>query len=388
MRSNTRAIGAALACIALLACGETARHADFEVPGRSPAALITPRGEAHLVYVDADTRALVHRRLGDTRSTRITPPADKVELGGETAPLFVSRPDGALLVIYPAFVPGGKPYPFTELRAQWTRDGGRTWSAPIRVDGDTAPRGRNFADFALAPGGDVVFSWLDSRGGRQGVQTAVLGPDMRMSPARTADPKTCECCRTALHASSGGEIWLAYRDLAEGNIRNMAYAVAGGAGQPFVPRGDVADDRWSVNGCPESGPRFAETADGTIWLAWFNGAANAIELAAAPRGSRFARRGTVVQNGNHPDLGVLPDGRLLVVYETFRGGKRAIEARVSDRRHAKWSAAVAIASDGSSPRYVRNGDRALLSFVTDVGGKPHVRVMDPLPGLASIPARG
>jgi hypothetical protein len=204
---------------------------------------------------------------------------------------------------------------------------------------------------------------------------------MQVSPVQTADPKTCQCCRTALHAAASGEIWLAYRDLAEGNIRNMAYAVASTAGQPFVSRGDVADDRWSINGCPESGPRFAETSDGTIWLAWFNGAANAIELAAAPRGSRFARRGAVVQNGNHPDLGVLPDGRLLVVYETFRDGKRAIDARVSDPRHANWSPPVAIAPDGSAPRYVRNGERALLSFTTHIGGKPHVRVIDPLTRL-------
>jgi hypothetical protein len=388
MRSRTRAIGAALACFAFLACSETAQRTDFEVPGRSPATLITPQGEAHVVYVDAGTRALMHRRLDGTQSTRITPPSDQVELGGETSPLFVSRTDGALLVIYPALVPGGTPYPWSELRAQLSRDAGRTWSAPVRVDGDTAPRGRNFADFAMAPGGDVVFSWLDSREGQQGVQTAVLRQDMQVSPAQTADPKTCECCRTALHASSSGEIWLAYRDLAEGNIRNMAYAVASGAGQPFVARGDVADDRWSVNGCPESGPRFAETADGTIWLAWFNGAANAIELAAAPRGSRFARQGAIVQNGNHPDLGVLPDGRLLVVYEAFRGGKRAIEARVSDQQRANWSAAVTIAPEGSSPRYVRNGDRALLTFTTDAGGKPHVRVVDPLPRLAPMPEKG
>lgn len=384
MCSQTRAIGAVLVCIALLACSETAPRADFEISGLYPAALITPKGEAHVVYVDDATRGLMHRRLDESRSTRITPPSDKVELGGETSPLFTSRPDGALLVIYPTFVPGGKHHPLTELHAQLSRDDGRTWSAPIRVDGDTAPRGHNFADFAMAPGGEVVFSWLDSRAGEQGVQTAVLRPDMQVSPARTADPKTCQCCRTALHASSSGEIWLAYRDLAEGNIRNMAYAVASGAGQPFVSRGDVADDRWSVKGCPESGPRFAETPDGTIWLAWFNGAANAIELAAAPRGSRFARRGAVAQNGNHPDIGVLPDGRLLVVYETFRGGKRAIDARVSDPQHANWSPAVEIAPDGSSPRYVRNGGRALLSFMALVDGKPCVRVIDPLPRFAAM----
>lgn len=385
MRSQTRAIGAALACVVLLACNDTTQRADFDAPGRNPAVLITPAGEEHVVYVDATTRRLMHRRLDETRSSPVSPSTDTIDLRGENAPLFTTRSDGSLLVVYPAVVTGGSGHHHTksELRAQRSRDAGRTWSAPIRVDGDVAPRSHNFADYAVARSGDVVVSWLDSRAGKQGVQTAVLQTDMRVTPAQTADPLTCQCCRTALFASSNGEIWLAYRDLAEGNIRNMAYAVASGAGQPFVSRGDVADDRWSVKGCPESGPRFAETNDGTMWLAWFNGASNAIELAAAPRGSRFGRRGVVTQNGNHPDIGTLPDGRLIVVYEAFRDGKTAIDVRISDQKHTRWSDAVTIAADGSSPRYVRSGDRALLSYTTFVENAPHVRIVDPLPGIAA-----
>jgi hypothetical protein len=145
-----------------------------------------------------------------------------------------------------------------------------------------------------------------------------------------------------------------------------------------VARGDVADDRWSVNGCPESGPRFAETADGTVWLAWFNGATQAIELAAAPRGGRFSRRATIASGGvNHPDLGTLPDGRLVVFYEAFRGVKRSIEARVSDASHARWGGAVTVVADGESPRYVRRDGEALLSY----GDASRVHVIDPLPRI-------
>jgi hypothetical protein len=385
MGSQMRAAGAALACVALLACNGHTQRSNFDAPGRNPAVLITTGGEVHVVYVDAATRRLMHRRLDETQPLPVSPPADTIDLRGENTPLFTSRSDGSLLVVYPALVPGGSGHHHTksELRAQVSRDAGRTWSPPLRFDGDVAPRSHNFADFAIASSGDVVVSWLDSRMGKQGVQTATLRSDMRVTAAQTVDPVTCQCCRTALFRSSNGELWLAYRDLAEGNIRNMAYAVASSAGQPFVSRGDVADDRWSVNGCPESGPRFAETEDGTMWLAWFNGAADSIELAAAPRGSRFARRGPVTTAGNHPDIGTLPDDRLLVVYEVFRGGKRAIEARVSDAKHVRWSDAVTLAAEGSSPRYVRTGDRALLLYTTYEGNAPHVRVIDPLPRLAT-----
>ncbi len=315
---------AALACAVLFGCSGTAER--FDIAGRNPAALITPEGAAHVVYVDPATRRLMHRRLDESRPSAISPSGDTIDLRGENTPLFASRGDGSLLVLYPAAVPGGSGHHSkSELRAQLSADGGRTWSAPRRIDGDVAPRSHNFADFALTRGGDVVVSWLDSRAGKQGVQTAVVQRDLRVAAAQTADPLTCQCCRTALFAASNGQIWLAYRDLAVGDVRNMAYAVANGAGQPFVARGDVADDRWSVKGCPESGPRFAETADGTMWLAWFNGAANAIE-------------------------------------------------RVGDQT-------VTLAHKGSSPHYVRSGRRALLSYTTFVDGTSHVRVIDPLPEI-------
>jgi hypothetical protein len=374
-------------------CGQAFGRTDVAFPGRNPAALLTDQGR-HVVYVDPATRRLMHR--GGRRVNAITPAGDVVDLRGENAPLFTARPDGALLVVYPVTLgtsSGAHHHSFGELRAQASRDGGRTWSAPRRIDGDDAPRGHNFADLAARPGGEVVVSWLDSRAGKQGVQAAVLRPDLSVSPAQTVDAKTCQCCRTALFASSKGDVWLAYRDLAENKVRNMAYAVSG-PGRPFEPRGDVADDAWQINGCPESGPRFTETAGGTVWLAWFNGGANAIETASAEPGGRFVRRGAAVRGAvNHPDIGTLPDGRLLLVYEVVRGDKRAIEARVSEApdgaveapdgaaAHARWSDAKVLAADGSTPRYVRRGDHAVLTYTTYVDGTPHVHVMDPLSAI-------
>ncbi|HEY6136186.1 MAG TPA: sialidase family protein [Thermoanaerobaculia bacterium] len=376
MSLDRRVLALALAGGTLLAgCRGAGPRIDFDAAGRNAAVVITAQHETHVIYVDG-ARRLMHRRVGDDAAVAISPAGDAVDLRGENAPIFVERGDGALLVVYPVAVPGGASHrSASELRAQLSRDGGRSWSAPRRVDGDAAPRSHNFADFALGRGGDGVLSWLDSRAGQQGVQTTVLHSDLTVAPVRTADAKSCQCCRTALFAASNGELWLAWRDLAEGNVRNIAYAVSRGAGEPFTPRGDVADDRWSIDGCPESGPRFAETADGTVWLAWLNGAANAIEIAAAPRGGRFETR-AVVAAGNHPDIGTLPDGRLVVFYESFRGGKRAVDRRVSDAAHAHWSAARTIAADGMTPRYVRRGGDARLSYTSMTGGTPRVHVID------------
>jgi hypothetical protein len=363
-----------------LGCQEASARSDLQFPGRNPVALITESGR-HIVYVDPETRRLMHRGSG-TRAEAITPEGTNVELRGENAPLLTVRPDGVLVVVYPVKLGektnGAHRHPFGELRAQASRDGGRTWSAPRRIDGDAAPRSHNFADLAARPDGSVVVSWLDSRAGKQGVQATVLRSDLSVAPAETVDPLTCQCCRTALFASSTGDVWLAYRDLAENKVRNMAYAVSV-RGRPFELRGDVADDAWAVNGCPESGPRFTETARGTVWLAWFNGGAGAIETASTTRAGRFERRGTVVRGGvNHPDIGTLPDGRLVLVYEVFRGDRRSIELRTSDATHSRWSEPTVLAADGSTPRYVRRGPNALLTYTAYVDDTPHVHVIDPL----------
>jgi hypothetical protein len=376
MSLDRRVLALAIAGGTLLAaCRGASPRIDFDAAGRNAAVVITAQRETHVVYVD-EPRRLMHRRVGDDAAVAISPAGHAVDLRGENVPIFVERGDGALLVVYPVAVPGGASHhSASELRAQLSRDGGRSWSAPRRVDGDAAPRSHNFADLALGRGGDGVLSWLDSRAGQQGVQTAVLHSDLTVAARQTADATSCQCCRTALFAASNGELWLAWRDLAEGNVRNIAYAVSKAAGEPFAPRGDVADDRWSIDGCPESGPRFAETADGTVWLAWLNGAANAIEIAAARRGGRFEKR-AVVAAGNHPDIGTLPDGRLALFYESFRGGKRAVDMRVSDAAHARWSAARTIAADGMTPRYVRRGGDARLSYTSMTGGTPRVHVID------------
>lgn len=360
-------------------CREAFGRTDLQFKGRNPAVLLTD-GARHIVYVDPDTGRLVHRGNG-RKISPVTPAGVELDLRGENAPLFTARPDGSLLVVYPVKLGmkqnGQHRHPYGELRAQASTDGGRTWSEPKRVDGDEGRRGHNFADLAVRPGGDAVVSWLDSRAGKQGVQAAVVKSDLTVTPAQTIDPLTCQCCRTALFASSTGDVILAYRDLTESKVRNMAWAVSR-SGADFELRGDVADDAWAVNGCPESGPRFTETPDGAIWLAWFNGGASTIETASSVGGGPFERRGAVVQGPfNHPDLGTLPDGRLVLVYEALRDGNRAVELRLSDATHSRWSEPAVLSADGATPRYTRRGDHALVTYTTYVDGTPHVHVMDP-----------
>jgi hypothetical protein len=321
----------------------TAAHAD--IPGRNPSIVITTGGATHIIYVDPDGY-VAHQLSTSKQSTRIS--HAKADLHGENTPLAAALPQGGLLVVYPVAKQG--------LFAQRSRDDGRTWSEPVRIDGDAvAARSHNFADLTVAKNGDATVAWLDSREGKQGLITTVLRANGTVEPSKTFDPKACQCCRSALLTSSDGTRWLAWRDLAEGNIRNIAYATN------MKPRGDVHDDHWSVNGCPDSGPTMTEASDGSVWIAWFNGRANAVEVASARRDAPFAFRGAIAQ-GNHPSIGTFADGRLIVVYETVRDGRRMIEARTSKPPYQTWTAPVGISTNGTFPRFARAGSKAVVAY--------------------------
>jgi BNR repeat-like domain len=403
LASGTAAVAGSCVLGALCAGGcqmDTAKSAPVadrsliaQFPGRASSPSFDARNVLHVTYIVGEGHAArVADRVIAERTAEpvmISPPGDAVEARGEDGPVLATLPEGTLLVVYSVSRPGGSHHHGANmLQAQVSRDG-RTWSAPRAVNDDTTSRSHAFVDVTATRSGGAVVAWLDSRSGSQGVQTAVVRADGAVTPTRTADEKTCQCCRTALHSAGDGTVWLAYRDLAPGDVRDMAYAVSRDGGQTFMPRGDVAGDGWSLNGCPESGPRFAETADGTVWLAWFNGKANAIEVASARAGGPFGRPSVVASGDavtqlvNHPEIGTLADGRLVVFYEAFRDGKRAINARVSDAGHERWSPPIPIADDGRAPRYARSGDRLRLTYTRFAGETAEVRLIDPRPRLPS-----
>ena len=87
---------------------------------------------------------------------------------------------------------------------------------------------------------------------------------------------------------------------------------------------------------------------------------------------------------NHPDLGTLPDGRLVLVYEALHDGNRSVELRTSDAAHSRWSEPIVLAANGATPRYIRRGDNALLTYSTFIDNVPYVHVVDPLPAIKGV----
>lgn len=305
--------------------------------GRAPSIAFDGHGRLHVVYVDPESRRVMHR-VGEDVTALSPGPADA---RGEIGPVLVASRD-SLTVAYAAA---------KSLYTQRSTDDGKTWSNPRLVQDDHGSGSHSFIDAVANRGGEVVVSWLDNRSGHQGVRVSAGGRNT------SVDDFTCECCRTALVTRRNGEVVVAYRDHGADNLRNMAYAVSRDGGATFKSRGDIADDQWHINGCPESGPSLIEANDGTVYAAWFNGRTSAIEVSALG-----TSKTTTIATGNvnHPTLGVLPDARLIVSYES----NHDVVARIRDT-HGKWGEPFVVAKDATYPRFARRGEKAVFAVMHD-----------------------
>ena len=63
----------------------------------------------------------------------------------------------------------------------------------------------------------------------------------------------CYCCKTAL-ATRGSAVYVAWRQVFPGNLRDIAVTASPDGGRTFGPPQRVSEDRWALDGCPDDGP--------------------------------------------------------------------------------------------------------------------------------------
>ncbi|HEX2162462.1 MAG TPA: sialidase family protein, partial [Thermoanaerobaculia bacterium] len=361
------------------AADHPAAPGEVRFPGRD-AALAWAGGALHAVYVDEGGERgprVLHRRLdAQPSAAHVVSPAGEVTTAhGESALALAALPDGTLVAAYPARRPGKWQ---GVLLVQRSTDGGVTWSAPRPLHDDGRDGGaHNFLDAVATPEGEVVFAWLDDRSGRQGLRLAATADGATMAANRTVDPATCECCRTALLAGAGGRLWLAWRD-SEAGVRDVALARSRDGGRRFAPAVAVSQDGWEIDGCPHSGPRLARAADGALWTTWMTGADPAPGLYAAVSrddGATFSPRQEIARStpggahASHPEIAVLPDGRVAVLYETTGERRHELRMRTAEAENG-WSAPATLAADATYPRWSARPDAETGALVfTRHGGE-------------------
>jgi len=272
-----------------------------------------------------------------TRVDSAALPADAVH----QPPGLALGTDGALLVTWSAAKAKPEGVLFaSDLELSRSRDGGRSFAPPLRVN-DDRPISHSFeAVAALADGGALV-AWIDSREGWEKARTyvarfALEGDALRRQDERALPGDTCVCCRVAAASGAEGQVGLLWRDVFPGSVRDMVLAYAADGGGRFGSRARVHEDAWSLEACPHRGGALAFDARGRAHVAWYTEGTDArpsVRYARRAADGTFSEPLELAAGGesvpDHVALAATPDGRVVVVYEAVTAVRRWIVARAS-----------------------------------------------------------
>jgi hypothetical protein len=130
-------------------------------------------------------------------------------------------------------------------------DGGKNWQAGPNPADDRSTQGHGYIDVAADAHGVFHLVWLDNRDGKQGLRYARSADDgWHWSKNVTLDPETCECCWNTLLTAPNDGVFVLYRDK---NPRDMALTASEDGGESWLRTGSVGSFHWHFPNCPESG---------------------------------------------------------------------------------------------------------------------------------------
>lgn len=261
----------------------------------NPTVALAPDGAPVVAWVGDDGNVFVARRDSAGafgRSVRVN------DVAGEAAPheqapaQVATGPDGHVYVLWQTRVPvRGRRFPASDLRFARSTDGGRTFEPALTVNDDAggAPTSHTFHDLYVDRAGVVFAAWIDGRaseghrgGGHHGAGTAPLGPEVRVARSgdggRTfgasvvVDRDACPCCRTSLARGRDGALYVAWRKIFAGDVRDIVVARSTDDGATWGAPVKVRDDGWVYPGCPHAGPSIAVDGTGALHVVWYTGA--------------------------------------------------------------------------------------------------------------------
>ncbi|MBM4123779.1 MAG: exo-alpha-sialidase [Nitrospira sp.] len=351
---------------------QTIDHAARSVSG--PSLKVDERGTVHITWMEEDKK-----EVRSVRYARILQPGGPVGV-----PVHVNQPDESpywrqeapalavngeeVFVTWALSHPkAGPDKPFTsELRLSRSIDGGQSFQPSVLVNDDNQVVAHSFDSLHIGHDGTLHIAWIDGRDGKKDPGTyATRSTDHGQTVAknRKIDEDTCVCCRTALSTAPDGTVYLAWRKILEGNIRETVVAYSTDGGQTFSSPVIVGHDRWVYAGCPHRPASLGVDRQGRLYVVWYTEGADetpAIYLAYSddqgrtfsPKQALNASKGTFP---DHPQMAVDGQGRVVVVWEEQSPVRREVVMRYSFDRGQTFSLPIKLnEKKGQSPVVAMN----------------------------------
>ncbi|HEY7162650.1 MAG TPA: sialidase family protein, partial [Acidobacteriota bacterium] len=232
-----------------------------------------------------------------------------------------------------------------KLRSAVSNDGGKSFLPSTSV-GDPKIEGvRGFQSLASGKGNVVAASWLDSRRDPGEPPHANSGHDWdpmhlmygcasgnSWNFERRLATNVCGCCKTAIATDSHGSVYVAFRNIYPGNLRDISLTVSRD-GKEFSKPVRVSEDHWSLHACPDDGPTMVVDQKDVVHIVWptfVEKPESAMRFfhSATTDGIKFTARKQLQTLGTtkpaHAQMSFDSCGKLSVVWDEAQGETRRI----------------------------------------------------------------
>jgi hypothetical protein len=242
------------------------------------------------------------------------------------------------------------------LRFVRSSDGGKTWSTPATITDDSEFGSHNFHALHAAADGTLLVTWLGSA--EDGLSTVYLTSSSDHGSTwagrkRITPTEACPCCRTAIATGPGGSVFVGWRIVNPGSVRDIVVARSTDHGQTFSDPVVVHDDGWVYPGCPHAGPSMQVDEQGRLHVAWWTGKEGIAGVHYARSDDGGKTFGTYSPLGvaefsapAHVQLALGPDNAVLVAWDDGTVATPEVVLRISHDGGATFDAAMPLSDDG------------------------------------------
>ncbi len=274
----------------------------------------------------------------------------------------------------------------TELRLSRSADGGKAFEPSIAVNDDPGVIQHTFDALHRDAEGRLHLSWIDAREGKKEPGTYVarsLDRGATITKNLKVDEGTCVCCRTAVTSGPDGMVYVAWRKIFEGNVRETVVARSTDHGETFEAPVIVGHDQWVFPACPHRPASMGVDRQGRLYVVWYTEGTDeipAVYLAYSDdQGKSFSekRKLNVAKNTfpDHPQIAVDPEGRIAVVWEEQAPVKRDVVMSVSTDRGATFTAPRKVNEKKSQTPVVAVNQQGLFALAWMEHGMPGHKIV-------------
>jgi hypothetical protein len=377
----------------------SAENMDAAEPSVAPA----PDGTAYLAWVEhrekkeADVMLARLDREGQVvgAPARVNPKAGEATAWRGDPPTVALAADGTIYVGWTARVEAANHA--NDLYLSASRDGGKTFGTPVRVNDDGKRVAHAMHSLAVTADNRVHVLWLDERNvvmpsaDAKGKKMEHMEANREVFFAVSSDggrsfsqnlrvgQEACPCCKTALTAGKDGRVFASWRQVLPGEFRHIALASSEDGGKSFSSPVIVSDDRWMTASCPVSGPSLSTGEAGELRVVWYTegskGAPGLYWAESRDHGKTFSESKSFAkgQARGNPLLLANAGNGATVVWESSEGGA----ARVMAAPLAGDGAATVspLTSGGELPSATMSGDQLFVGYISKVNDRRSIWVV-------------